>query len=121
MRKINKILILIINAAIAFNLSGCGKPVINSESDEIRLYSWEYMGEQGIRSELKFTEDCAALTIDNDNEHCKISGLCVIEGNYLVIIDNSLHKEYLFEYILSGTELTLVKGGEKVSFIKCAE
>lgn len=117
MKKI-KFLILSFCLLIPLTLGGCGKAVINSEADEIKLYSWEYSGEQGLFSSLCFDEDNAILTIKNGSEHCEINGLCVFEENNFVIIDNNLKKEFLFNYTLSGKELTLEYNGDVISFLK---
>ena len=107
-------LILFITAA----LGGCGKTVINCEADEIKLYGWEYAGEQGLVSTLAFEEDNAVLTVQNGGEQCKIEGLCVFGEDGFVIIDNSLKKEFPFKYILSGRELRLEYNGDYISFNK---
>lgn len=107
-------LILIISVLF----SGCGKTVINCDADEIKLYKWEYSGEQGLVSTLEFEEDNAVLTVKNGDEYCKIDGLCVFGENSFVIIDNIIKREFPFKYELSGTELNLEYNGNYISFAK---
>ncbi len=99
-------------------LCGCGSTVINNEADEIKLYSWEYTGEQGIFSELSFENDNAVLTIDRDGEHCEINGLCVFGEQSFVIIDNTLKNKFVFIYTLSGKYLRLEYNGSSIEFEK---
>ncbi|MBQ3692159.1 MAG: hypothetical protein II931_02420 [Clostridia bacterium] len=100
---------------------GCGKTVINCEADEIKLYSWEYSGEQGLVSRLEFKEDNAVLTIVSGDERCEINGLCVFGEGSFVIIDNSLKREFPFKYTLSGKELNIEYNGDSISFEKIRE
>ena len=98
-----KFVILSLALIVIIVLGGCGKTVINCEADEIKLYSWEYLGEQGLVSTLEFAEDNAVLKIKNDNEECEINGLCVFGEDGFVIVDDSLKSDIPFEYTLSGT------------------
>ncbi|MBQ3969131.1 MAG: hypothetical protein II685_01450 [Clostridia bacterium] len=103
---------------ICMVLCSCGQAVINSESDEIRLYSWEYAGDYGIKANLSFENDNAVLTVRSKDEYCEISGLCVFGEDSFVIIDNSLKKEYFFGYTLSGLGLELTYNENRIKFKK---
>ena len=120
MKKLKSLFMLIPIFLFLFLLEGCGKPVINNEADEIKLYSWEYTGKQGINSTLKFSGDEAILTIVNDNEKCRIQGLCVFGDTGFVIIDPKLQNEYGFKYKLSGRELSVSYNGSTIKMQKTA-
>ena len=113
-----KLVILPLALIVIIVLGGCGKTVINCEADEIKLYSWEYLGEQGLVSTLEFADDNAVLKINNKDVQCEINGLCVFGEDSFVIIDNSLKKEFPFKYTLSGTELSLEYNGDSINFAK---
>lgn len=102
-------------------LCGCGRTVINTEADEIKLYSWEYTGKQTLAAELSFENDSAALTIENNGEHCVIEGLCVFGDQTFIIVDNTLKNKFVFGYTLSGKTLVLDYDGSTVSFDKKTE
>ena len=103
-----------------FCFSAC-KEKINSASDEMRMHGWRLTGEYGLEAEIRFYDENAALTVTNHDESCVIDGLCIITDDALVIIDNELHKEYSFEYTLSGTSLTLITDGETAVFEKVSD
>lgn len=107
----------VLSVSVLF-LSACGAQVLNSTADEIRANSWEYNGEQGLYSKLEFDENLAVLTISNNDEYCEIKGLSVIDDDNLIIIDNSLKKEFLFNYEITGTTLTLERSGTVIEFLK---
>ena len=114
-KKIKKLLLIF---SIVLTLTSCGKQVINCNADEIKLFSWSFNGEQGLSANLEFENDNAVLTIDNNDKHCTIGGLCIIGENSLLIADNSLQKDFLFDYKLSGTELTLFYDEKEINFKK---
>lgn len=120
MKKLKSSFMLIPTLVLLFILQGCGKPIINSEADEIKLNSWVYSGEQGINSTLEFSGDEALLTIMNDNEKCRIKGLCVFGDTEFVIIDPKLQNKYGFEFELSGRELSITYNGNTIKMQKSA-
>lgn len=99
-------------------LSGCGKRIIDDTADEVVTNSWKYNGDYGLNAELSFDENLAMLTIENEKEHCQINGLSIIDEKNLIIIDNKLKKEFLFNYELTGISLKLYYNGDCIEFSK---
>ena len=98
---------------------GCGKRTVNTEADEIILYSWDYIGEEEITGQLSFNENKAALVVENGDERCKVEGLCIFGNESFVIVDKTLKQEFLFNYRLSGKYLETEYNGNKIQFRKC--
>ena len=100
-------------------LSGCGKAVINTPSDEIKLYTWEYTGSEGLKSTIRFDGDEAVIRISNFDDSCVIKGLCIFEGDTMEIIGDMPKGELKFNYELTGKSLTLHRAdGLSVEFLK---
>lgn len=118
MYNFRKSIIALTFILIAVFMCGCTTTVINNESDEIKLYSWKYIGEQGLVANLSFENDNAALTVESSGEHCKIEGLCVFGEQSFVIVDNTLKKKFIFNYTLSGKNLELQYNDSLITFDK---
>ncbi len=115
MKKIKNITILIMMSVVLM-CSSCTE-IINTEADEIRSFEWQIRNDD-ISAALSFENDNAALAISSYGESCIIKGLCIISENTIVIIDNSLKNEYVFNYSLSGQSLILERNGETAAFYK---
>ena len=99
-----------------FVCGGC-RQKIETSSDEIRASDWHVSGSE-VSGMLEFNDEYAYLYIDNGDDSCVISGLCVITDDNIRIIDNGLKSEYLFTYILGGESLVLGYGGKEAVFEK---
>lgn len=116
MKKTVLTLLTIISVAV---MSSCGQKVINSLSDELRYNKWTYQNElSGISASLTFENENAAFTINNENESCIISGICIANDDSIVIIDNDKKKEYKFDYSLKGENVVLIYNGNEICFTK---
>ena len=109
MKKIKNITILIMMSVVLM-CSSCTE-IINTEADEIRSFEWQIRNDD-ISAALSFENDNAALAISSYGESC------IISENTIVIIDNSLKNEYVFNYSLSGQSLILERNGETAAFYK---
>ena len=110
-----KRIIAVLVAAFVLLLSGCGKNVVNDQSDEIRLSSWEAQSGK-LTACLSFDGDRAELNIVSPDDSTQITGLCLFDDSRLLIIDET--KTYSFGYTLSGKTLTLRNDYGNVNFVK---
>ena len=115
-----KLKILLIASIITGTFfSGCGRAVINEPSDEIKLYTWEYTGSEGIKSTIRFDGDEAILRITSFDDSCVIRGLCVFSDDTMEIITDMPKGELKFKYELTGKSLTLQREDlSSVEFLK---
>ena len=100
-------------------LSSCA-PVVSTVSDEIRLNSWSARLKNGSSVALSFTGDNADFIISHsDKSRCsELKGLCVIDGDELMIYNSSDGEPYIFEYTLNDNKLVLKYDGGKLSLTK---
>ncbi len=104
--------------AMCLILSGCGQRVENSQSDELRAYTWSCEGEYGTSGTLSFEDEYCTLSIASSGGEYNIHGLAVCDDSRLVIADNSLKIELVFEYKLYGDRVSLTYEGESIDFVK---
>lgn len=114
-----KIIYTALTLLTALILCSCGKKVINSVSDELRTNTWSYTSdESGMSASISFENENAAFKIDNGNESCTISGLCITTDNSIIIVDNEVKKEYLFNYDLIGNFVIIKYNDYELQFEK---
>lgn len=87
-------------------LTGC-VPVINSPSDELRMYTWQSELENGNIVSLSFDEDNGYLNIKNTDFTLNIGGLCILSDDRITICDKESGLNYSFGYTLYGDRVGL--------------
>lgn len=90
-------------------LASCTR-VINSASDELRMYRWSCEEENGCCVTLRFDDTDAYLHIENDAYTLDIGGLCAADKDSLTICDNESGNHYTFGYHLYGDRVELSAG-----------
>lgn len=114
-----KFFLVILTLITSLILCSCGKKVINSVSDELRNSTWTYESNKSeFYASLSFEDENAAFTIDNGNESCTVSGLCVTNDDSIIIIDDEVNKEYLFNYNLIGNSVEIKYKDYNLTFEK---
>lgn len=87
-------------------LASCTQ-VINSPSDELRMYRWTCEQENGCFVSLSFEGTDALLHIENDVGTTDLDGLCVTDDDSLTICDTDSDNNYTFGYRLYGDRVEL--------------
>ena len=119
--RIRKVTLFTVFIMIMLVLTACGEKVIRNESDEVKLYNWEYSGNEEVTSSLIFEDNTAALTVKSFNEECCIKGVCTFNDSSFIIIDKNSQKSYIFNYKLLGDKLRLEYEKSTIEFEKRAD
>lgn len=119
--RIRKVTLFIVFVMIMLVLTACGEKVIRNESDEVKLYNWEYFGNEEVTSSLIFEDSTATLTVKSFNEECCIKGICTFNDSCFIIIDENSQKSYTFNYKLLGDKLRLEYEENTIEFEKRAD
>lgn len=101
----------------AFCLVSCTR-VINSASDELKLYQWRCEEDNGCIVTLSFDDTDADLNIGNDAFSLEISGLCAADDDSLTICDAASGRNYTFQYRLYGDRVELRFGSGVLELMK---
>ena len=97
-------------AVVALNLAACSR-TIRSQRDEIAVFIWSGELENGKSAQLSFDDRKAYFTASGDDYELAIRGVCQIDDECFVILDEETHNTYCFDYILHGDSLELTYSG----------
>lgn len=108
--------ILIIAVFCVALMTACTQ-TINNTADEIRLNKWSTGLKSGSVVSLKINDDFATFRVKSKDKYArvKLSGLCVIDSDSIVIIDSKDKHSYKFGYKLHNNKLKLKYGGGKIT------
>ncbi len=97
-------------------MTSCTQTVSNT-SDEIRMNKWSAKLKSGSSVSFKISDDFGKFQIKSkDKDACvKLSGLCVIDSDSIVIIDSKDKQSYEFSYKLHNNKLKLGYNGGEIS------
>ena len=112
-----KCFLAVFSIMILFLLSGCTQ-VVDNNSDELRLYSWEGETESGNIVTLRFDGSDAALEIGYPDTEMIISGFCAVSDDSLMICDEETGFDYTFGYKLYGDRVELTFDSGQISLKK---
>lgn len=116
--RVKKILFICLALVCMLWCSSCSQ-IVQTSSEELKLYEWQRDNENGTQIFLRFSEDTALLSIQGDKEvTCEITGLCVANEETFVISDTSMMKNISFNYKVYGDHLDLTYGGSTISLEK---
>ena len=91
---------------------------INTPADEIVLYEWRSQLDNGNTVSLRFEDDNAVLTAQNDRFQLTVSGYCAMYDDCFLICDTDTTDNYTFYYQLYGDHIELTCGGGTISLNK---
>ena len=92
--------------AAVMSLSSCVKS-IECPADELKMYRWSGVSENGAETALYFRNTSGYLDIENGGESLHIGGFCMATDNYLLIFDEQSGMNYSFGYQLHGDRVEL--------------
>ena len=99
-------------------LASCIK-TINSPADELQMYSWSGESENGTVVSLTFDGSNGDLNIEYyGDSDLKISGLCIVSDDSLIICDEVSGANYTFNYTLHGDRVELSYNGSTLTLLK---
>jgi len=101
-------------------LCACQRSV-DSPSDEIVLFDWRSESDNGNTVSLRFEEDSAIFTGENDSFHVSVSGYCAMYNDRFIISDTKTRDNYTFHYQLFGDHIELTYGDGTISLNKVAD
>lgn len=100
-----------------FCLVSCTR-VINSASDELKMYHWYCEEDNGSIISLSFDDINAGLTIENEAFSMDIEGLCIADDESFTICDSESKNNYTFRYQLYGDRVELSFGSGMITLDK---
>lgn len=102
-------------------LFGCVR-VIRDASDELTLNVWGKTLDGGVAVSLHFEDDNAVFSVvTDDGKERTLSGLCVLDTEEFVILDEETENNYPFSYVVHGDSLELTYGGSTLLLDKITE
>ena len=107
---------LIIFVLCAALMTSCTQTVSNT-ADEIRMNKWSTWLESGSSVSLTVNDDFGTFQVKSKDKDArvKLSGLCIIDSDSIVIIDSKDKQSYKFGYKLHNNRLKLKYGGGKIT------
>ena len=96
-------------------LSSCAR-VIRSPGDELSLFHWRGVFDNGNSAELDFDGDNASLSLKGDGLSLELSGIYAVTDDTLILCDRESGANYSFGYRASGTPEVLMHEGLKHGF-----
>ena len=112
-----KLFALFLLLIAVFNLTSCVRS-IESPTDELKMYSWSGVSDNGTAVSLCFSQTCGYLDIEQDDESLHIGGLCMTTDNSMQIFDEQSGMNYSFGYRLYGDRVELNHNGSILSLKK---
>ena len=108
--------ILIISVLCAALMTSCAQTVSNT-ADEIRMNKWSAKLKSGSRVSLSIDDDFGTFRVNSKDKDArvKLSGLCVIDSDSIVLIDSKDKQSYKFSYKLHNNKLKLGYNGGKIT------
>lgn len=110
-------ILLVIPLLLCVLLSSC-VPAAETPADELRQFSWSVEAEDGKTASLRFEDTTATLTVESADLKLKISGLCVLTDERMMICDRATSVNYTFAYVLHGDSVELSYNGGTISLDK---
>ncbi len=116
MKKLRLIPVMLVLAAL---FSSC-TTVITNTADEIRSGRWEAKLSGGSSVSLSFSGDDGVFEISSDDEYAclKISGLCVMDTDGMILCDSADSEIYKFGYKLKNNRLRLTYDGSSITLTR---
>ncbi|MCH5298970.1 MAG: hypothetical protein J1E96_04315 [Ruminococcus sp.] len=107
---------LIITVFCAVLMTSCAQTVSNT-ADEIRMNKWSAKLKSGSSVNLSVDDDFGTFQVKSKDRDArvKLSGLCVIDSDSIVIIDSKDKQSYRFSYKLHNNKLKLEYNGGKIT------
>lgn len=102
---------------ICMLLCSCSRAV-RSPADELCMYSWSSVCDNGNRLSLSFDEDTAVFKAENDSYNVIVSGIYLLDDERLIISDVDTMMNYVFAYIVHGDCVELSFGDGTVTLDK---
>ena len=106
-----------LSAALMILLTGCTR-VIESPSDELRMYSWYAEFDNGNTASLSFEDEKAFFSAENEDFSLNLSGLSVMTDDRIIICDDNSRMNYTFGYELYGDRVELSCNGSTITLDK---
>lgn len=108
--------IMILSVLCAVVMTSCTQTVSNT-ADEIRMNKWSAKLKSGSSVSLSIDDDLGTFQVKSKDKDArvKLSGLCVIDSESIVIIDSKDKQSYKFGYKLHNNKLKLKYGGGKIT------
>ena len=103
--------------AVIMSLSSCSQS-INSSAEELCMYSWESVAENGNAASLLFCETKAYLRLQTHDKALHIHGIFAVSDERLLICDDVSGMNYTFGYTLYGDRVELSSNGGIISLNK---
>ncbi len=111
-----RILVPILLCAVL--LSGCRR-VVTDCSDELTMHLWQGEYDNGMSVSLSFDDDDATLSLSlSDGRENRINGLCVLDLEQFVIIDDDTSESFSFGYTVHGDSVDITYDDASLSLKK---
>lgn len=112
-----KFFYVIVLFAAVMGLSSCVNS-IESPGDELKMYSWSVVTDNGTAIALNFTDTDGFLDIEGEDDSLHIGGLCMTTRDSLLIFDKQSGVDYSFGYRLHGDRVELNRNGSILTLKK---
>lgn len=112
-----KFLLLLLLLMSVSCMSACVRSV-ESPADELKMYRWSGVSENGTAVDLSFTDNNGYLDIENEDHSLHIGGLCMMKDNSFLIFDEESGMNYSFGYQLYGDRVELNRNGSMIKLEK---
>lgn len=112
---------LILSAVIlALLLTSCSRAVL-SPADELCMFNWRSLTDNGNKLSLSFEGDEAEFTAESEDFQLVVRGIYILDNERLVISDADTSYNYVFGYTVHGDCVELEYGGSVLKLDKAGQ
>lgn len=106
---------IVVVFAFCFMFCACSRVIVTS-ADELTTRNWQTETPSGVKGELTFQGDNAALKVTSSEDEISISGHLSVDADRFYITSSDFYRTYTFSYLVFHNRVEVTYEGNTLVF-----